>query len=110
LKSEIKILCDGCNKIHLVERTKEIPKSVSLLGCNWCPECKETAVYKEWYYINSDMEYMKYKLDSVFVENMALDIDSFIQEFLNKTPKKHHHYSKSLRKYLADKINEVVQG
>jgi hypothetical protein len=52
----IRILCDTCGKTTEVERTKEIPKNVVLLGCNWCSDCEDKAedVWDEWWYIKMD--------------------------------------------------------
>lgn len=46
----IKINCD-CGKVHEVHRDNEAPKNAISMGCNWCPDCEDTAedYYSEWY-------------------------------------------------------------
>ena len=54
---KIKIKCNGCNKIHDVERTSDIPNDVIALSCNWCPECSDSATdYYTEQYIYSELE------------------------------------------------------
>lgn len=49
--ARINIKCEGCGKVHEVARTSEIPDHVVSMGCNWCPDCEDTAedYYEEWY-------------------------------------------------------------
>lgn len=49
----IKINC-GCGRIHDVKRDKEAPPGATSMGCNWCPDCEDTAddYYDEWYNYN----------------------------------------------------------
>ena len=52
----IKMNCD-CRKVHEVMRDKDAPKNAISMGCNWCPDCEDTAqdYYTEWYNsINDD--------------------------------------------------------
>lgn len=44
---KINCKCNGCGKIHSVDRTEEIPEDVVSLVCNWCPICDDTA--KDYY-------------------------------------------------------------
>lgn len=48
---QIEIKCMGCKKVHKVERTSELKENIIALGCNWCPDCQDSAKeeYKEWY-------------------------------------------------------------
>ena len=39
----INLTCDTCGKVHVVERTSEIPGWVIALACNWCPLCEDQA-------------------------------------------------------------------
>lgn len=39
----INLTCDTCGKVHVVERTSEIPGYVIALACNWCPCCEDRA-------------------------------------------------------------------
>lgn len=50
---KIKINCD-CGLTHEVTRDKEAPKTAISMGCNWCPDCEDTAqdYYEEWYNFN----------------------------------------------------------
>lgn len=52
----INITCDGCKKTWEVTRTNEIPDNVVSMGCNWCPECEDSATsyYEEWYNESDD--------------------------------------------------------
>jgi len=49
----IKMNCD-CGKVHEVRKDKEAPKNAISMGCNWCPDCEDTAedYYNEWYNLN----------------------------------------------------------
>lgn len=49
----IKINCD-CGKIHEVRKDNSAPKNAISIGCNWCPDCEDTAqdYYHEWYNLN----------------------------------------------------------
>jgi len=45
--SKINVKCEGCGKIHNLNRTEEIPEDVVSLICNWCIECEDMA--KDYY-------------------------------------------------------------
>ncbi len=47
----MKLTCEGCQKIHELPRTPEIPKHVVSMCCNWCLNCEDSATeyYREWY-------------------------------------------------------------
>lgn len=51
----IKMNCD-CGKVHEVHRDNEAPKNAISMGCNWCPDCEDTAddYYNEWYNNNDE--------------------------------------------------------
>jgi len=52
----IKINCD-CGIVHDVRKDNSAPKNAISMGCNWCPECEDTAAedyYHEWYNLNDD--------------------------------------------------------
>lgn len=51
MSQKIKINCEGCGNQHEVNRDKESPKSAISMGCNWCPDCEDSAedYYTEWY-------------------------------------------------------------
>lgn len=42
-KVTINLTCDTCNKVHVVDRSSEIPGWVIALACNWCPCCEDQA-------------------------------------------------------------------
>ena len=46
----IKMNCD-CGKVHDVKKDNSTPKNAISMGCNWCPDCEDTAedYYQEWY-------------------------------------------------------------
>jgi len=50
LREEIKMNCD-CGKVHKVYRDNSAPKNAISMGCNWCPDCEDTAedYFTEWY-------------------------------------------------------------
>lgn len=50
MTSTIKMNCD-CGKIHEVGRDSDAPQNAISMGCNWCPNCEDTAenYYQEWY-------------------------------------------------------------
>lgn len=58
MKEKINITCDTCHTTHSVDRTKEIPKNIISMGCNWCPLCEDRAedYYEEWYNDSDDKE------------------------------------------------------
>ncbi|MGH2666097.1 hypothetical protein [Flavobacterium sp.] len=49
----IKMNCD-CGRTHDVIRDKSAPNNAISMGCNWCPDCEDTAddYYDEWYNTN----------------------------------------------------------
>lgn len=53
---KIKITCEGCSKTHEVNRDNEAPKDAVSMGCNWCPDCEDSAedYYEEWYNTGGD--------------------------------------------------------
>lgn len=50
----LKINCDGCGITHDVNRDSEAPETATSMGCNWCPNCEDSAedYYNEWYNYN----------------------------------------------------------
>ena len=51
----IKMNCD-CGKVHELQRDSDAPKNAISMGCNWCPNCEDTAddYYNEWYNLNNN--------------------------------------------------------
>lgn len=47
MMAKINVKCEGCGKVHNLNRTEEIPDDVVSLICNWCIECEDTA--KDYY-------------------------------------------------------------
>jgi hypothetical protein len=47
----MELKCEGCQTIHELPRTPEIPSYVVSICCNWCPNCEDSAkdYYREWY-------------------------------------------------------------
>lgn len=45
------IKCRNCKKEHEIKRDKEAPIKAVGMGCNWCPDCQDSAreYYREWY-------------------------------------------------------------
>jgi len=50
----IKLKCNGCDKIHTLNRTNEIPDNIKSLSSNWCPNCEDSAndYYEEFWHEN----------------------------------------------------------
>jgi len=48
---QITLNCQGCDTIHVLDKTPEIPADVFFMKCNWCPHCADTAqgYYEEWW-------------------------------------------------------------
>jgi hypothetical protein len=49
--SRISLTCEGCQRVHDLKKTKELPSHVFFMRCNFCPCCEDAATdyYHEWW-------------------------------------------------------------
>jgi len=80
---EIRMNCD-CGKVHQVPRDNDAPQFAISMGCNWCPDCEDTAedYYNEWYNTSDDDDNDNFNHSNIDVPDNQLMLFSIADDIL----------------------------